>query len=179
MHKSESAGAIYRNLGPLAVVVLKIISDWRRIACYPWYLVFGLATACAILTKSILGLLPLTIVGAFLIYSRQWREFINLWFVSGCLIALLLGFSWHLVNWQHYGQGFIDIHFGYLLGNQGGRHADNPLYYLGYAKDFCKNYWPWLPITLIGLANLVNAGLKKKTGYFYCFSCGLYSPFWL
>jgi hypothetical protein len=34
MHKSESAGTIYKNLDPLAVVVLKIISDWRRIACY-------------------------------------------------------------------------------------------------------------------------------------------------
>jgi hypothetical protein len=34
MHKCESAGAIYRNLGPLTVVVLKIISDWWRIACY-------------------------------------------------------------------------------------------------------------------------------------------------
>jgi hypothetical protein len=34
MHKCELAGEIYRNLGPLAVVVLKIISDWRGIACY-------------------------------------------------------------------------------------------------------------------------------------------------
>jgi 4-amino-4-deoxy-L-arabinose transferase-like glycosyltransferase len=152
---------------PLAFfVVLAFYAFFKARDLKPWYLVFGLATACAILTKSVLGLFPLTIVGAFLILSRQWREFVNPWFVSGCLIALLLGFSWHLVNWQYYGQEFIDIHFGYLLGNQpllfGNRHAENPLYYLGYAKDFCRNYWPWLPITLIGLAQFGKRGFKEK-----------------
>jgi 4-amino-4-deoxy-L-arabinose transferase-like glycosyltransferase len=148
---------------PLAFfVVLAFYAFLKAQDLKPWYLVFGLATACAILTKSVLGLFPLTIVGAFLIFSRQWREFINPWFVLGCLIALLLGFSWHLFNWQYYGQGFVDIHFGYLLGNQGGRHADNPLYFLGYAKDFFRNYWPWLPITLIGLAQFGKRGFKEK-----------------
>ncbi len=37
----------------------------------PWYLIFGLATACSILTKSFLGFFPLMIAGAFLIFSRQ------------------------------------------------------------------------------------------------------------
>jgi hypothetical protein len=143
-------------------VVLAFYAFLKAQDLKPWYLIFGLATAGAILTKSVLGLFPLTIVGAFLILSQQWREFINPWFVSGCLIAFLLGFSWHLVNWQYYGQGFIDIHFGYLLGEQGGRHAENPLYYLGYAKDFCRNYWPWLPIVLIGLTQFGKRGFREK-----------------
>ena len=127
----------------------------------PWYLIYGLATACAILTKSVLGLFPLTIIGIFLILSRQWREIINPWFLSGCLIALTLGFSWHFINWQNYGQGFIDVHFGYLIGNRN-FGAANPFYFLGYAKDFYRNYWPWLPITLIGLAIFAKRGFKDK-----------------
>ena len=148
---------------PLAFfVVLAFYAFLKAQDLKPWYLVFGLATACAILTKSVLGLFPLTIVSTFLIFSRQWRELINPWLVSGCLIALLLGFSWHLVNWQHYGQAFIDIHFGYLLGNQRNRHAANSFYFFGYAKDFYRNYWPWLPITLIGLAQFGRRGFKEK-----------------
>ncbi len=148
---------------PLAFfVVLAFYAFLKARDQKPWYLIFGLATACAILTKSVLGLFPLTIIGAFLIFSRQWREFINPWFVSGCMIVLPLGFSWHLVNWQHYGQEFIDMHFGYLLGNQGNRHAANPYYFLGYAKDFYRNYWPWLPITLIGLVQFGKRGFREK-----------------
>ena len=148
---------------PLAFfVTLAFYAFFKARDLKPWYLVFGLATACAILSKSVLGLFPLIIVGAFSILSRQWKEIINPWFLSGCMIALLLGFSWHIVNWQHYGPMFIDMHFGYTLGHQGNRHAHDPFYYLGYAKDFLRNYWPWLPFALIGLAQFGKRGFREK-----------------
>jgi 4-amino-4-deoxy-L-arabinose transferase-like glycosyltransferase len=114
------------------------------------------------LTKSVLGLFPLAIVGAFLILSRQWREIINPWFLSGSLIGLVLGFSWHFINWQHYGQGFINAHFGELIFS--GRYfgGAKPFYFLGYAKDFLRNYWPWLPFALVGLAQFGKRGFKDK-----------------
>jgi len=147
---------------PLAFfVTLAFYAFFKARDLKPWYLIFGLATACAILTKSVLGLFPLTIVGAFLIFSRQWRELINPWFLSGCLIALLLGFSWHLINWQHYGQRFIDVHFGYLIFSRNFGGAP-PFYFLGYAKDFLKNYWPWLPFALIGLTQFGIRGFFKE-----------------
>ena len=147
---------------PLAFfVTLAFYAFFKARDIKPWYLVFGLATACAILTKSVLGLFPLTIVGAFLIFSRQWRELINPWFLSGCIVALLLGFSWHFINWQHYGQEFIDAHFGYLIVGRNFGEA-KPFYFLGYAKDFYRNYWPWLPIALIGLAQFGKRGFKEK-----------------
>ncbi len=127
----------------------------------PWYLVFGLATAGAILSKSVLGLFPLTIVGVFLIFSRQWKEIINPWFLSGCMIALLLGFSWHIINWHHHGQGFINAHFGSLIINRSYGGVKETFYFLGYTKDFLKNYWPWLPFTLIGLAQFGKHGFFK------------------
>ena len=128
----------------------------------PWYLIFGLATAGAILSKSVLGLFPLTIVGAFFIFTRQWKEVINPWFLSGCMIALLLGFSWHIINWQHHGQGFINAHFGSLIINRSFGGAADTFYFLGYAKDFLRNYWPWLPFTLIGLAQFGKHGFFKE-----------------
>ena len=127
-----------------------------------WYLVFGLALACSILTKSVLGLFPLAIVGAFLILSRQWREIINPWFLSGSLIGLILGFSWHFINWQTHGQGFISEHFGWLIFERSFGGTKDPFYFLGYAKDFLRNYWPWLPFALVGLAQFGKNSFKGK-----------------
>ena len=161
-------------------VALAFYAFFKAREIKPWYLVFGLATAGAILSKSVLGLFPLTIVGAFLIFSQQWREIINPWFLSGCMIALFFGFSWHIINWQHYGQGFINAHFGSLIINRSFGGVKEPFYFLGYAKDFLRNYWPWLPFTLVGLAQFGKHGFftTKKIELLYYFSCGLYSPFW-
>ena len=143
-------------------VALAFYAFFKAREIKPWYLVFGLATAGAILSKSVLGLFPLTIVGFFLIFSQQWREIINPWFLSGCMIALFLGFSWHIINWQHYGQGFINAHFGSLIINRSFGGVKEPFYFLGYAKDFLRNYWPWLPFTLVGLAQFGKHGFYNE-----------------
>jgi len=148
---------------PLAFfVTLAFFAVFKAKDQKPWYLVFGLAIAGAILTKSVLGLFPLAIVGAFLILSRQWKEIINPWFLSGSLIGLVLGFSWHFINWQHYGQGFISEHFGWLIFGRSFGETKDSFYFLGYAKDFLKNYWPWLPFALLGLAQFGKRGFKDK-----------------
>ena len=148
---------------PLAFfVTLAFFAVFKAKDQKPWYLVFGLAIAFSILTKSVLGLFPLAIVGAFLILSRQWREIINPWFLSGTLIGLILGFSWHFINWQHYGQGFINEHFGWLIFERSFGGTKDPFYFLGYAKDFLRNYWPWLPFALIGLIQFGKRGFKDK-----------------
>ena len=148
---------------PLAFfVTLAFYAFFKARDLKPWYLIFGLATAGAILSKSILGLFPLTVFGIFLIYNRQWKEIINPWFLSGCFIALLLGFSWHLVNWYHFRQDFLEAHFGSLIMNRSFGGTKEPLYFLGYAKDFLKNYWPWLPFVLAGLIQFGKRGFIDK-----------------
>ena len=143
-------------------VTLAFYAFFKTREIKPWYLIFGLATAGAILSKSVLGLFPLAIVGTFFILSRQWREIFNPWFLSGCMIALLLGFSWHIINWLQFGQGFINAHFGSLIINRSFGGTKETFYFLGYAKDFLKNYWPWLPFALIGLAQFGKQGFFKE-----------------
>ncbi len=127
-----------------------------------WYIIFGLSTAGAILSKSVLGLFPLIIIGTFFILSKQWRQLINIWFISGSLIALILGFSWHIINWQHFGQSFIDNHFGWIIMSRSFGGTKETFYFLGYAKDFLKNYWPWLPFALWGLIKFGKRGFIEK-----------------
>jgi len=128
-----------------------------------WYLVFGLATAGGILSKSVLGIFPLAIVFFYLFFNRQWKEMVNPFLILGILIALGLGFSWHIINWIQFGQNFINTHFWLLIFNRGfGGGEVDAFNFFGYSEDFLRNYWPWLPFALIGLYKFAKRGFVEK-----------------
>lgn len=127
-----------------------------------YYLLFGFMTALAILTKSVLGGFPLVIAVATLVWSGRWKELFSPAFLMGAVLALVLGFSWHLVNGFIFGQSFLDVHFGMLLMNRAFGEFASPLFFLGYAQDFLRNYWPWLPVTLVGLYQFGRRAFMEK-----------------
>ena len=127
-----------------------------------WYLIFGLATAGGILSKSVLGIFPLAIVYFYLFFNRQWKEMINPFLLLGVLIALVFGFSWHIINWIKFGQFFLDTHFGVLIFDRGFGGSIHTFNFFGYSEDFLRNYWPWLPFALIGLYKFAKRGFVEK-----------------
>jgi 4-amino-4-deoxy-L-arabinose transferase-like glycosyltransferase len=133
-----------------------------------WYLVFGLSTAGAILTKSVLGLFPLLIAVSVLLLTRQWKTIINPHFVAGVVMALGLGSTWYIINWFEYGDGFVRQHFGWVLWERFA-HGDpavpntGPFYFLGYLKGFFGNYWPWLPVAVVGFWQFGKKGLEESS----------------
>ncbi len=132
-----------------------------------WYLVFGLATAGAILTKSVLGLFPLIIAILYFVWTRQSKEILNPLFLIGTLVALVLGGAWHITNWLEYGDQFIRFHFDEILISRyfGGDTAvpnKSPFYFLGYFIALFKVYWPWLPFTLAGFWVFGKRAVKEN-----------------
>ena len=87
---------------------------------------------------------------------------LNPFLLTGTLIALGVGFSWHIINWVQFGQSFIDSHFGLLIFNRGFGENIHRFNFFGYTEDFLRNYWPWLPFALIGLFNFFKRGFLKK-----------------
>ena len=87
---------------------------------------------------------------------------LNPFLLTGTLIALGLGFSWHIINWIRFGQSFIDSHFGHLIFNRGFGENIHPVNFFGYTEDFLKNYWPWLPFALLGLFKFFKRGFFEK-----------------
>jgi len=132
-----------------------------------WYLAFGLSTAGAILTKSVLGLFPLLIALSVLLLTRQWKTIINPNLVGGVAIALGLGCTWYIINWIEYGDAFMRQHFGWIIWERFA-HGDyavpnpGPFYFLGYLKGFFGNYWPWLPFAVVGCWQFGKKGFQEN-----------------
>ncbi len=127
-----------------------------------YYLLFGLMSALAILTKSVLGGFPLAIAVVTLALAGRWKEMFSAYFLSSVVLALLLGFSWHLMNWFTFGDSFLQTHFGLLIFNRGFGDEFSFSDFFGYCRDFLKNYWPWLPIALAGLFQFGKRAFLEK-----------------
>jgi 4-amino-4-deoxy-L-arabinose transferase-like glycosyltransferase len=154
---------------PLAFFVAAALFCFVKAEINPrWYLLFGLFTAMAVLTKSALGFFPLAIAFAYAILggSSACRSF---YFWIGTAIALALGSSWYIVNIAQLGEWFVRGHFGWILFRRAiGEEAEgvvlngNPFFFLGYLKALWKNYWPWFPFTVVGFAIFAKRAFRDR-----------------
>jgi 4-amino-4-deoxy-L-arabinose transferase-like glycosyltransferase len=129
-----------------------------------FYLLYGLTTGCAILTKSLLGFFPIVIGVVFMFWHGRFKKIFDPGFMAGVVLAVLVGCSWYLVNWSMFGDLFIQRHFKtvHMRLLPENFFLANPLYVFGYLKDMLRNYWPWLPVTLVGVFLFAKRGLKEK-----------------
>ena len=129
-----------------------------------FYLLYGLMTGCAVLTKSVLGFFPIVIGVVFMFWHGRFKKLFDPGFMAGVVLAVLVGCSWYLVNWSMFGDLFIQRHFkaAHMRLFPENFFLANPLYVFGYLKDMLRNYWPWLPVTLVGVFLFAKRGLKEK-----------------
>jgi len=80
-----------------------------------FYLLWGLAAAFGILTKSVLGTFPLIIGGSHLLLTRRWRELKSFSFWGGVFVALSVGLSWYVYHYIVHYQEFYRDHIQILL----------------------------------------------------------------
>ena len=88
-------------------------------------------------------------------------------FIAGVAVALLVGCSWYAVNWFIFDERFIKWHFktSHMTILQDNYLSGNMLYLLGYFKDMLKNYWPWCPVTIIGVVLFAKKSFREKDTY--------------
>lgn len=80
-----------------------------------WYLAFYVLTALAVLTKGPIGiLLPVIIIGSFLLYLGNWREVLwEMRLVQGGFLFLAIALPWYVLVIQANGWVYIKSFFGY------------------------------------------------------------------
>lgn len=138
-------------------------SDWRRAGA--WALC-GAAIAAALLTRSILGLLLLPILGAHLVWRRRW----HLWRTPGVWLAAALAFGppllWFALQARWYGMRFVNHHFSFTADNLASIHPQRTPWLLDtlghYPWLLLKLYWPWLPLLALGLAYALRSVWRNR-----------------
>jgi 4-amino-4-deoxy-L-arabinose transferase-like glycosyltransferase len=92
----------------LALLFYLLADRTRRLL---YYCLFGVSFGLAIMVKSVLGLLPLLVIGLFHLLARDLRPLFTLRFAAGLGSGLLVCIPWHVLQFLRFGWVFIDKYF--------------------------------------------------------------------
>jgi 4-amino-4-deoxy-L-arabinose transferase-like glycosyltransferase len=134
---------------------------------HPRYLIFcGLAIGSAILTRSIIGLIPIGIILGHQIITRHYQRPPLGYLLSGLLIALLLPSIWYVSQYLLHGDRFVSAHYSFVAskisseGRLDGWRFMRGL--LAYPLFLLRHYWPWLPLMVAGLIIQVKRLVRHR-----------------
>ena len=122
-----------------------------------WYMAFYALVALAVLTKGPVGIvLPVIIIGAFLLYLGNFREVLReMRPVRGLLIFAAIALPWYVLVILANGETYIDAFFGYhnlerFTGVVNGHRAPWYFYFLVILLGFA----PWSVYLPVAIARL-------------------------
>ncbi|WP_237747597.1 glycosyltransferase, partial [Planktothrix prolifica] len=80
-----------------------------------WYFIFYSFAALAVLAKGPIGIvLPILIIGGFLIYTKQWQKVIwEMQLIKGSLVFLIIAVPWFILVTMANGQAYLNTFFGH------------------------------------------------------------------
>lgn len=118
-----------------------------------WHLATGACLGLAILTKSVVGVLPGLALLAHTAWTRGWRRLLDPWLLAGVALAAAIGGWWFAYeaavrpatfkqkwHWMLYERSFT-------IGNE----RLSWWKYFDYLFMLGREYWPWLPVAAAGL----------------------------
>jgi 4-amino-4-deoxy-L-arabinose transferase-like glycosyltransferase len=118
------------------------------------HLLLALPLAAAILTKSVLGLLPLAVLPVAMLASPRLRPtWSNPWLWAGLFLGLALGASWTVHQIIAHGPDGMIFHYGSILGRAGRRPLTLHRYLTRYLFDHSLwgSYQPVVTLALGGV----------------------------
>lgn len=123
---------------------------------YLFLLISGLATGLATLTRSPMGLFPLAIIIAHLVFTRRFKSLFSV-YIAGCLLlAAAVPAVWYLREYSLFGDAFLSAHFANVLGHSAAAPQQSRsgwqqfLWYFEYLFLVVKLYIPWFPLMFYG-----------------------------
>ena len=112
----------------------------------------GIGLACIALTKGILVLLLGFILTIFILVNRDWKLLKSFYLWLGLSLGFILVFAWYLLQYQEYGDTFIQVHFqsqGFDRLSQAVEGNKGSIFY--YLIELLKYTIPWLLFLPSGL----------------------------
>jgi 4-amino-4-deoxy-L-arabinose transferase-like glycosyltransferase len=148
---------------PFTFLVLCAVCAWSLTEADPrWYLAVGVCTACAQMTRSMMGLaLPAVFVLHLAVSRRRppWR-----YAIPALAIAYLPLVAWYTYLVHLFGLLFLEVHTTWLRNEVYGGLSPAWRRYTGafeYAWMLAKSYWPWLPAMLAGFVIVIRGRNRR------------------
>lgn len=132
--------------GLVNTLLIALLFCLLRSRKYPiWAIAMGFCLAAIALTKGVLVFALWGIAGLYILLDRQWHVLQNPYTWLGVAIAMGLVLGWYSLQWQRYGEVFIQVHLGTQnfarLSTAVEGNGGPPWYYL---LEILKYTFPWL-----------------------------------
>lgn len=144
-------------------IVLALYGYWRSAAKPRWWYVWGVGAALAIMTKSLVGAIPLIVVGLDVVLGNRWKQ-LPWRHVAGAVGALILvAAPWHIYETIRFGQTFWDNYLGFHVIKRAEESLFNSTPWHWYFSIVRDRFFPWsgfVPLAVI--FSTVNWWRKKN-----------------
>jgi 4-amino-4-deoxy-L-arabinose transferase-like glycosyltransferase len=136
----------------------------------PNYLILcGPAIGAAIMTRSVIGFIPVGIIISHLIITGQRQRLLSIRLsgrlLSGLLIGLSLPSVWYFSQYLSHGEQFLSAHTSFIGGKifLDGNSEDRGFGFglLEYPRLLLRFYWPWAPLMIIGLVTQARLAISR------------------
>ena len=119
-----------------------------------YFLLFGLAVAFAIMTRTVLGVIPFGIGLTHLVLIRRWDVLRSKEFIGATFLAIALPMLLYVAYYRLYGDAFLHGHFSFIWTKT---VSEEPFSFqkriaglFEYPFLLLKLYEPWLIFSMIG-----------------------------
>lgn len=125
-----------------------------------YFILFGISTGIAVLTKSALGFSPILIAIVYLLLLKEYRKIIDPFFLLGIMSALLVSFPWYFYQYSNDPEKFVNSHLKLLIYKRMFMF-ESERSSLWYLKILWIYYWPWIPLAAYSFVRLLINCFKK------------------
>lgn len=128
----------------------------------------GVYLGFALLTKPLLGLIAIPIVGAVMCVTRGSRSNLR-WLATATIVGLLVATPWHAGMVIQHGDSFTGQYFGREIADRAAGDSGNfndaagSVWY--YALELAESGWPWVGTTLLAFIAMARRQRLSRSSY--------------
>lgn len=132
-------------------VIVAVVALLKGLQRHRLHLLLSLPVAAAILTKSVLGLLPLIVYFVAALACPQFRPPLKRpWIWTGGMLGILLGAVWMIHQELTFGWEAVSMHYMGEVGSRSAKKLDAIQFLFGYPLILLKSYQPVILPALVG-----------------------------
>lgn len=144
--------------------VVAILSFLEGLTRRWWLAVFAFGLGAAILTKSLLGLLPLFVIAGGTLFVPAWQAAVRSpWPWLAALAGLLLGGTWTVDQVTHFGGSFLHAHYGAEILERASQPTGYADAVFAYPKILLQSFQPVVLPAIVGAGMILRDSRVRRT----------------